>query len=324
MLLRCLDHTQTIQSALNEVQNAARTLIINNLPYAEGAGFDPDKTCIPGTRKFVLSELHNWINKRDGDDVPRLMVLTGDPGLGKSAIAHTLAVHYHEMKRLGSFVSFSRADQHRRNPHNLLSTISRGIADLDPLWRAALHDLVNKDLATAKSASPSTQMKSILLEPAKSLRIAGPVVIIVDALDESGNAQARESLLRVLSQNASALPRNFRVLVTARPEQDIIRAFSGKRAHIEQLGLETMVQADTDLRMDIEKFIEHRLDPIAGALDAKWLSRERWLSALVNKSGYVFQWAATTCRAILETDEEGVHQLFDEILEAGGGLDDLY
>ncbi|KAF7971105.1 hypothetical protein HWV62_22028 [Athelia sp. TMB] len=324
MLLRCLDHTQTIQSALNEVQNAARTLIINNLPYAEGAGFDPDKTCIPGTRKFVLSKLHNWINERDGDDVPRLMVLTGDPGLGKSAIAHTLAVHYHEMKRLGSFVSFSRADQQRRNPRNLLSTISRGIADLDPLWRAALHDLVNKDLALAKSTSPSMQMKSILLEPAKSLRIAGPVVIIIDALDESGDAQARESLLRVLSQNASALPCNFRVLVTTRPEQDITRAFSGKRAHIEQLGLETMVQADTDLRMDIEKFIEHRLDPITGALDAKWLSRERWLSTLVNKSGYVFQWAATTCRAILEIDEEGVHQLVDEILEAGGGLDDLY
>lgn len=38
------------------------TQTINDLPYADGAGFDPDKTCIPMTREFVLNELHRWIS----------------------------------------------------------------------------------------------------------------------------------------------------------------------------------------------------------------------------------------------------------------------
>lgn len=301
------------------------TLIIGNLPYAEGAEVDPGKMCIPGTREFVLDELHEWINKGDGEYVPRLMLLTGDPGLGKSAIAHSLAEHYRKVKRLGSFVSFSRNDQQRRYPGNLLSTISRHMADFDPHWRVALRDAVNDDISLAKSTLPTRQMETVLLGPARSLRIAGSVVIIVDALDESGNTAARESLLQVLAQNASALPFNFRVIVTARPEKDIIKAFSDKRARIQHSHLDTIGLAT--IGQDIATFIEHRLDHIKEALDKEYSFRERWLNALVTKSGHVFQWAATTCRAIIEADEKGFHyatQLITEILEARESLDALY
>ncbi|KAF7971795.1 hypothetical protein HWV62_19931 [Athelia sp. TMB] len=325
MLLRCLDQITSIQTVLDEIKSDTMTLVIGNLPYAEGAEADPGKMCIPGTREFVLDELHEWINKGDGEDAPRLMLLTGDPGLGKSAIAHSLAEHYRKVKRLGSFVSFSRNDQQRRHPGNLLSTISRHMADFDPHWRVALRDVVNADISLAKSTVPTRQMETVLLGPARSLRIAGSVVIIVDALDESGNTAARESLLQVLAQKASALPFNFRVLVTARPEKDIIKAFSDKRARIQHSHLDTIGLAT--IGQDIATFIEHRLDHIKEALDKEYSFRERWLNALVTKSGHVFQWAATTCRAIIEADEQGFHyatQLITEILEAGESLDALY
>ncbi|KAF7975677.1 hypothetical protein HWV62_8777 [Athelia sp. TMB] len=304
---------------------AATTLIINDLPYADGAAFDPSKACIPGTREFVLDELHRWINERDGDDIPRLLVLTGAPGFGKSAIANTLAQHYDKVRRLGSFVSFSRADQARRHPANLLSTISRDIADLDPHWRVALCEVMEKNHSLGKSPPPIRQMENLVLGPAKSLSIAGPVVIIIDALDECGNPAARETLLQVLSQSASALPRNFRVLVTARPEKDIIRAFSDQHPNVQQRRLDTMDPATIDL--DIAVFIERQLAPVIQAFDKEWLFREQWLGMLVTGSNHVFQWAATTCRAILEAEEHGVEYvtgLIAEILGAGVNLDDLY
>ncbi|KAF7971792.1 hypothetical protein HWV62_19925 [Athelia sp. TMB] len=324
-LLRCLEGIQSIQNVLTQIQSDTITLILRDLPYANGANFEPHKACLRGTREFVLNEFHRWINEQDGDDVPRLWVLTGAPGFGKSAITHSLAVRYHQVKRLGSYVSFSRADQQRRNPGNLISSISRNIADLDPYWRLALRDVINTEYSLATSTSPETQMESVILGPAKSLAIAGPVVIIVDALDESGDATARKSLLQVLSRKASALPRNFRVLVTARPETDIVKAFSAPCPHIRHTCLDTIDQATIDL--DIAAFIEDQLAPISEALDTALLDREHWVGMLVTGSKHRFQWAATTCRAILEAEEHSVGYaagLIGEILEAGDSLDDLY
>ncbi|KAF7967197.1 hypothetical protein HWV62_35582 [Athelia sp. TMB] len=320
MLLRCVE---TVQSVHGKVVN----LSINELPYAKGGAFDPWKACMPGTRELVLSELHRWINEPDSDDGARLLVLTGVPGFGKSAIANRLAQHYNKVKRLGSFVSFSRADQARRHPGNLISTIARDIADFDPQWKAALCDVVESNRSLSQSTSPVRQMDNFILGPAKSLTVTGPVVIIVDALDESGDIRTpdRESLLQVLSRRASALPRNFRLLVTARPEDDIVATFSDNLLNIKQTRLDTMDLETIDL--DIAAFIEHRLTTlICDALDQRWF-RERWLSMLVTGSGHVFQWAATACRGILEAGPIGAAgrlvELTAKISEAGG-LDDLY
>ncbi|KAF7971790.1 hypothetical protein HWV62_19921 [Athelia sp. TMB] len=316
-LLRCLKKIENIESD-GIIQ------VLSNIPYARGAHFREDKACLQGTRESVLNEFHRWINEQDGDDVPRLWVLTGAPGFGKSALMNTLAVRYHQVRRLGSYVSFIRGDKNR-HPGNLLSTVSRNIADLDPLWRSALRHLVTVDFARATSETPETQMESVILGPAKSLAIAGPVVIIVDALDESGDATARRSLLQVLSQKASALPRNFRVLVTARPETDIVKAFSVPRPHTRYTSLETIDPATIDL--DIAAFIEDQLAPISEALDTALLDREHWVGMLVTGSKHSFQWAATTCRAILEAEEHSVGYaagLITEVLEAGGSLDNLY
>ncbi|KAF7982955.1 hypothetical protein HWV62_25270 [Athelia sp. TMB] len=318
MLLRCLKNIENIESD-GIIQ------VLSNIPYAKGAHFRKDKACLQGTREFVLNEFHRWINEPDRDDVPRLWILTGAPGFGKSALTNSLAVRYHQVRRLGSYVSFSRADQNQRNPGNLLSTISRNIADLDPFWRSALRKLVTVDYSLATSTAPETQMESVILGPAKSLAIAGPVVIIVDALDESGDSAARKSLLQVLSKCASDLPRNFRVLVTARPEIDIVEAFSDPHPHLRHTCLDTIDEENIDL--DIAAFIEDQLGCIITALDRAFSDREHWVGMLVTGAKHSFQWAATTCRAILEAKEHGTGyaaKLIAEIIEAGESLDDLY
>ena len=63
--------------------------------------------------------------------------------------------------------------------------------------------------------------------PAQELMTVGPVLIVIDALDESAELWSRErtGLLNILSRRISEVPDNCRILITTRPEPDICKKF---------------------------------------------------------------------------------------------------
>lgn len=257
----------------------------------------------------------------DGPDAPRILVLAGVAGCGKSAIAHTVAKHYHDLKRLGSCFCFNQADQLARGPGNILSTIAKDVANLDPQWKLSLYNAVQSDDSLRKSKAPARQMKDLVLGPAKDAPIIGPTVIVIDALDESGDALARGSLLQVLSKSAAELPGNFRILVTTRPEPDIIASFKEKPS-VQIQYVDAIDVAATD--DDIVKFIRRELSDIASILEQRWPNGE-WVKLLVVASNHLFQWAATACRAI----RDGLHgyhptERLHKFVTDASGLDSLY
>lgn len=266
------------------------------MAYAKGAGYDLGKCCLPGTRSGILTELHEWINMPDDEDsTPRVMVLTGVAGCGKSTISNSIARHYARMKRLGSSVFFERADQAQRHCGNLLSTMARDIANLDAQWRSALYEIIKGNDSLRQTKSVSLQWESFILEPAKTLNAIGPIVIVIDALDESGDVAARRDLLRILAKNTAELPANFRILVTTRAEVDICRAFSDNR-HVQLRPMDSFDQ--NTIHDDIARFIETQLADIAHILEEK-MPNKQWCYGLVDASDHLFQWAATACLAIL-------------------------
>jgi hypothetical protein len=69
----------------------------------------------------------------------------------------------------------------------LFSTIALDIADLDPQWKQSLCTTLSKGVVLSEPPSaPGEQFEKFILEPAKALTIVGPIVIVIDALDESG------------------------------------------------------------------------------------------------------------------------------------------
>ena len=291
------------------------------MPYAKGARFDPAKGCLPGTRDTIIKDIIQWVNKPNGDDVPRIFLLSGVAGSGKSAIAHTIAHLFDEQKRLGSSYCFAHADQANRRPDNLLSTIALDIADIDQHWKMSLDIIVKGNRSLRTTGSAIEQFKKFILEPAKALTTVGPILVVIDALDESAKGQSRKYLLDTLAKGISDLPSNFRILMTARPEPDIVNAFANNR-HTLCRYMDTIDEAST--KADITLFVETHLSDVS-SLEEKWPNK-RWCRMLVESSGGLFQWAATACRAIKDPDGmvPETERLSSFVNPSASGLDALY
>ena len=151
------------------------------MPYGAGAGCDPQKGCLPGTREKVIGEICDWVNQ-DSDDTPRIFFLNDVAGAGKSAIAHEVARQFDRLKRLGASYCFDRAHKAERSPNNVFSIIARGLADLDPKRKASLLKVVQEQRELRTTSVSSVQFKNFVLDPTHGLTAIGPMVIVIDAL----------------------------------------------------------------------------------------------------------------------------------------------
>jgi hypothetical protein len=307
--------------ALFKCHVADAEIVLGDLPYARGARYDIDKGCLPGTRRDLIEEIMEWVNS-DAEDVPRVLLLSGMAGVGKSAIAHSLAQLFDGFGRLGSSYCFDRANQADRCPDNLFSTIACDLADLDPERKSALCQAIHGKRALRNTRAPREQFEKFILQPSTCLTSVGPLLIVIDALDESGDEESRQVILGILANKAADLPSNFRILVTARAERDIMDALGEKPSVISQ-HMSTVTTTSTI--HDISCFVRTRLGDISD-LELKWPNDE-WCRLLVERSEGVFQWASTACRFITGDGESGLDPVeqMDILLSSHlNGLDQLY
>ncbi|KIJ58845.1 hypothetical protein HYDPIDRAFT_33757 [Hydnomerulius pinastri MD-312] len=253
----------TVFRIMNQVQDITTAIDLNDMPYASGARYTREKGCLPGTRETFISEICDIINN-PADDAPRVCLLTGVAGSGKSAIAHTVARLYDQQRRLGSSYCFDNSHAAARHPGNFFSTIARDLSDHDRQYKESLWEVVKDNRALRMSTSPVEQVEEFIVRPTERLDVIGPILVVVDALDESGDRTARKSLLSALSKQItqSKLPANLRLLITACPESDILEMLPSSQVAHKQLDEVDTTMVDAD----IGKFVEdslcgyHKLD----------------------------------------------------------------
>jgi hypothetical protein len=293
------------------------------LSHVREAGMRPTKACLAGTRVSTLDFITDWIN---AVDKPRALFLHGGAGTGKSAIAHAIGHRFDDLNRLGSLFCFDRNFQHDRHPESVFSTIARDLADWDPGFRRELAKVLEEKHSLAHTADMVMQWNRLIVEPMNRVQFVGPVVIVIDALDESGYAasQPRRLLLFFLTQRIADLPPNVRIIITTRLEQDVLDAISDNPL-VDRLDLEACRE---EASRDIDHYVrsrfseaDHRMGTIAGP-DYHFL---------VEKAEGLFQWAFTACEVVLPPGSAGMtlKERFDDFIESLGHgglhpLDDLY
>lgn len=261
--------------------------LLAELPYTANAGFQTEKKCLPGTREELIKKILNWVNT---DTTQRVLVLSGQAGMGKSAVAHTIYENLRSTDKLTTIFCFNRSDQNRRNL--FFSTISRNLAD-DALW---LQNLVHPigETEIRKSLDPTTQFDELIVKPSKNT--TKPVVIIIDALDESGDRESRRTLLHLLFERTSEFPQNYRLIITSRPESDIEQKYENRELNVLCIHMADIDPDDT--LNDIQKYISSELLDVAEILDKRF--HVDWRSELAEKAQGLFQWAYLACHYIVE------------------------
>ena len=259
--------------------------MISEIPYAEGSRFDSQKGCLCGTRTEFLDFIVDWVNNPESD---RALVLFGQAGTGKSSIAHEVARRFDDMRRLSSSFIFRRGDGPK--PRYLFTTLARDLSDRYPSFKAALGEVIKDNTSLRQGARDYQKVfGSLLLDPLRDLHIVGPIFVVIDGLDESGDAAGRSGLHRFLANHISKLPSNFRILITSRSESDIVDAFKGASAVRILYTNDAKLAAHID--HDIQTYLEKNLP-----LDIF----EKYGSRLVKKAEGLFQWVAVACEYILK------------------------
>jgi NACHT domain len=243
-----------------------------------------------GTRGAFLSFIINWVNNPASD---RGLILFGQAGTGKSSIMHEIARLFNNMHRLTLSFIFSRREQSVRKAYHLFTTLARNLADRYPSFKIALGKVV-KDKTDLRVGTHDyhTLFNSLILEPFKDLHIVGPILVVIDALDESGDTAGRIGLHTFLAENLKRLPSNFRVVITSRPEHAIVSALVRAPSIQIKYMNDSELAAETD--RDILTFLREKL-PSDNFGD--------YVEALAVKAEGLFQWAAVASKLILDPPE---------------------
>ncbi|KIM37599.1 hypothetical protein M413DRAFT_30792 [Hebeloma cylindrosporum] len=175
--------------------------------------------CDPNTREAILHELSTWARTTNGNILIRY--LSGAAGVGKSAIACSLAELLVAEDRLGASFFFNRAVETRNNERLLIPTIVFQLVFSLPELQPFVATAVDKNPLVFHQ-SLQTQIEQLMVIPFLSLDYDGlEKVIIVDGLDECANPEARKRIVEIVGNSAPRLARKVKFLILSRPGDEI-------------------------------------------------------------------------------------------------------
>ena len=284
--------------------------------------------CLSNTRMDILTEIFAWIS------IPtskcNVYWLHGFPGAGKSTISTSVANISRDLRRLGAFAFFTRGVEARNDPAMLIRTLAYQLGEFDHRIGSAIAKAI-EEVPSIRQAPLRCQFQKLLVEPFASLNDSlkeGPVLIVIDSLDECGQSAAREELLKVIASESARLPPTVRIFISSRAERDIRSEFSA-RSHI--FAREIDITSPTN-EQDVRTYIHHRMAHIR--LQNEWLDLPSdWpgkaqTEALAVRASGLFIWAYTACRYIEkgQDPEERLAQLVQTALyaDAEAALDGIY
>ena len=204
-----------------------------------------------GTREWIFRQMDEWLDDKSSEN--RVMVISGNAGMGKSVIS---AVACKRMQKAGR-LSGSHFCQHNkvryRNPQLMLQSLACHLTHTLPEYKEALVEKLSRNLGVPLNSMGVEELFALLLkEPLNAVKDPGRnILMVIDGLDES-EYQGRNELLDVVGKHFFKLPKWIRFLVTARPEINITESLK----HLQPIHLN---QKQEENLSDIKRFFQLRL-----------------------------------------------------------------
>ena len=231
-----------------------------------------------GTRLHIFEKIKLWLDDLTSEN--RVMVISGDAGMGKSVIAAVVCQRMQHAGRLSGSHFCQHNKERYRNPKVMLQSLACQLCDVLPEYKSELVKKLSRNLGVDINSLEVQELFEFLFEePLRSVGDPGRnLLLVIDGLDES-EYKGRNDLLDIVANYFCKLPVWFRFLVTTRPEVNIAD-------RLEKFNPIQLEQDNEENVKDIRLFLEKQLSSViqSGSEDVV-------IDALVRKAAGHFLYA---------------------------------
>ncbi|KAH0578948.1 hypothetical protein H2248_003131 [Termitomyces sp. 'cryptogamus'] len=277
----------------------------------------PPPKCGPRTCQAILKQIKEWINREYTKPV---LWVYGPAGVGKSAIAQTIAEDCAREKLLAASFFFSCDRPEGNSIDKLFITVAYQLAVSIPRMRAPILTAFSNDPSLVNRAV-STQVEALLITPFQSIEVTErsfPSLVIVDGIDECADPNTNKSeILYQVQRLVSNRNVPLRFLILSRPDH-LIRA-SFEKSFLSRFSAKSIELSGGDSQSieDVRCYLEHEFDRIRSSPEHEvWMSNiyTPWptqpdLETLVERSAGYFIYATTLVNFIDQPDFSPVERL---------------
>ncbi|KIM23638.1 hypothetical protein M408DRAFT_332249 [Serendipita vermifera MAFF 305830] len=137
---------------LRAVSSTEKDLLRERLDPIDNASYQADRGCMEGTRIQIINDIVLWANGSLSQGLPpkdsnpdSVFWMYGIPGIGKTAIAHSICHRLQESKQLGGSFFCRRDDPRRSETKSVLPTLIYGLATIFGPYRNPIDQTLRDD-----------------------------------------------------------------------------------------------------------------------------------------------------------------------------------
>jgi hypothetical protein len=290
-------------------------------------------------REWVFEEIDRWLQQEN----ERFFILTGEPGVGKSAIAARLT----QIRDDVAAYHFCRAgDVETVRSGRILRSLAAQLGEHLPDYGHALANTINPVhlrievninigsmigsevtgvyIENLKESDPENELDILIRAPLEKLQTIyaerqqeqpALAIILIDSLDEAVTTTGT-NLVKLLTQlsESTSLPSWVRFVMTSRPERRVLRGFKS-------LKLYELKEKSNESLSDIRWYVNDRVaqPALQNRLQVNQVQLQTLISEITNLSHGNFLYTK-----LLLNDIEAGQQALDNLAALPKSIDDIY
>lgn len=261
---------------------------------------EPPPCCHPQTRSALLTEANDWLRAQNSK--LRVSLLCGPAGVGKSAIAQTLADCAASENRLGATIFFTNSSSARRERSKLWTTISYLLAVNHLPYSQHVQREIGRNLRLVEHNMKKQFDALIEIPIGRQKLLAGAshlIPIFIDGLDQFCDPGDREEVVQLILDFVEKHPdAPLAWIITSSSGEYLIKAIDQK-VTAQECFQKCLLEIDSpDARKDVRHFLESRFGEIQDQYGIpkppQWPNKERLDDVSAKASGFfIFAHAVT-------------------------------